>query len=562
MKILIKFIAVAILGFSLAATSHAQSGRIPADYFGIQYDVTQLGTLLYNHPGKAEGWTTDIGAGFIRVAFPPFHNDTNLPWWDWVHDSIVEKFHDENDIEIMFYFQSNFYSTEAYADRENYLTAIYDRVYAHRGKVAFYHLGNEVDSTNRDNPAATKEAMRLWTEDVYNTIRAADPDAEIVMASLAGAIKYQYEYDFFLDMLDVGLNNFCDSYSVHTYPNMWGAQIDELPDLIQWFNDMKAASNVIDNKKIYITECGFLTSGPALHGNETEQAMFNMKRIIRVQALDMPSGFLPRINTYQMKDIAQKPDGAGLLRLDEDETPRKQYGAMKRSIQAMTGSIFMRERIYNDSVCYEFMKDNGQQNIVVWSTGLGRNQTFKIGSDSGYVYGIGGDNVLTIHDTTINFSYGDQPVWIITGDANIWNEGESYTSANWTPWLYDDDDSYNGKFVRLDTTAAHPSGYYFLRYTITVPESGYYKIFFASTPPNVTWASPYEYQIDGTGYVNLSGAVATGRSYGLSNAIRWLHADTRYIGAGSHVIDIRVNDTRSMDNRYALYFDAIYLEPN
>ena len=136
-----------------------------------------------------------------------------------------------------------------------------------------------------------------------------------------------------------------------------------------------------------------------------------------------------------------------------------------------------------------------------------------------------------------------------------------------------------GGYYRVESSAAPVDGAYTVRYRFQVPESGLYDMRWSSTPPNVTWASPFYLAVNGNQY----GYIGTGAGrydqinptvqcydQGLEqfyNAATTLEANTATapdpiaLHTGLNTISFRVKDPRSLDGKYVMYLNSIALTP-
>ena len=160
---------------------------------------------------------------------------------------------------------------------------------------------------------------------------------------------------------------------------------------------------------------------------------------------------------------------------------------------------------------------------------------------------------------------------------DVWIEAEDAFEHNFAanPTTYSRADAYNGilkdptkfgigggKVLRLnDSTLPDPLGYYYAKYNLEVKATGYYEIWYHGYAPTGGgwWASaahsPFTWDIDSSGNRHsYNPTQSEGRpdinshqSYG------WYHLETISIDSGSHIFDIRVNDTIQVSYSSPIY---------
>jgi polysaccharide biosynthesis protein PslG len=147
----------------------------------------------------------------------------------------------------------------------------------YRGKVRVYELGNEPNGTNyvpSPDPATYTKILQA----AYPAIKAADPDAFVLTAGLAGGRnrKGNIAGDTFLsELYQDGAKGFFDAISFHpyTYPQLPTEEATRGGR--SWSMMLRVRQLMVDNgdagKQIWVTEFGAPTQGPN-SVSEDEQA--------------------------------------------------------------------------------------------------------------------------------------------------------------------------------------------------------------------------------------------------------------------------------------------------
>ncbi|MDB5328063.1 MAG: hypothetical protein JWM57_3632 [Phycisphaerales bacterium] len=578
---------VALLLLGLATqTASAQAKRIDKNLYGMNIERDQFFSTLFNATAAAnmKAWLADLNVGNVRVGIP-FDGTTNS-WWPVCWQEAAD-FHTTTGINVTFFFGSAWWPTgQTQSAHDQWLLDFGAKVQQFAGKIAYYELGNEIDTLKAGDPTVSVDRYKVWLSEVSAVIRAKDPAAKIIMIScnIDSASKPLYQ-----EMLTKQCWQYVDYYSLHCYPQnnagQWNPQSatwplqDFLLTQAQTFNTMVAAIPGTPKKSLLITEAGYPLLGPTRQpfADTTYQNRWNTTRTARFWAKDVVDTYpIERVDVFCGKDftVGVGPQQFGLLQTDD--TKRPQYFGMKNTYSLLNGTIFLKERPVNSLVkCYEYLKENGQKVTMIWSgrvTDAGGNlinstTSVPLGSTTGSVYGSTGSLVSSPSNVaSVALTYSQDPAYLLSGNAQAWKEGESPSSANFTATSTTNAQCYNGRHLSIFTTTAADRQ---ASYTITVPRPGTYTVFASSTPGNVSWASPFQYCFNsGTAYspatpwTNASaGATQTGVAYGTSNAMAWRSlGEFTATAAGSWTITFRVN-TPISTGQYVFYLDSVYVEP-
>ncbi len=169
---------------------------------------------------------------------------------------------------------------------------------------------------------------------------------------------------------------------------------------------------------------------------------------------------------------------------------------------------------------------------------------------------------------TLSFMVMSQGKASSAGQSTIWIEGEDAVHTNWFPGTAVSLTPYGtgtsgGLYLRLYTFDGRNSsgGDYSAEYKFAAKQSGTYRLWFAASPQNVTWAGPMRYSLDGSPVVNLQGKTPSSPQYGQAppqDYFCWTSADTVQLSAGAHTLRLEVPAPRQMtDKLFATFLDAI-----
>lgn len=141
----------------------------------------------------------------------------------------------------------------------------------------------------------------------------------------------------------------------------------------------------------------------------------------------------------------------------------------------------------------------------------------------------------------------------------IFVEGEESASTNIRPGIYTGAGYSGGKYLVLFTDTAAPDEGYIAQYQVAAPAAGYYQLDIAATPPNVTWASPFDLKINNGNFERVVNAVEYGQ---INSTVRNYHLPPVLLKAGMNTITFRVDQRRtSVDQKYTFYIDSFRLTP-
>lgn len=108
----------------------------------------------------------------------------------------------------------------------------------------------------------TSKGYMTLVKDTSKHLRELAPDAEII----TGAYAYTYEksitsknaevgQDFHKRMVDMGVTDYCDGFSIHTY-NVRQYEDENVFDIFNWYKEYAEEVSGKDDVSIWVTECG------------------------------------------------------------------------------------------------------------------------------------------------------------------------------------------------------------------------------------------------------------------------------------------------------------------
>lgn len=109
------------------------------------------------------------------------------------------------------------------------------------------------------------------------------------------------------------------------------------------------------------------------------------------------------------------------------------------------------------------------------------------------------------------------------------------------------------------TNVQAPSEGYWAEYRVQAPKTGTYRLDAAITPPNISWASPFELKVNGGSFNRVTNAVEYGQ---VNGTVRYYHLDPVQLTQGENILTFRVTERRVQpDQKYTMYIDSIRLTP-
>lgn len=161
-------------------------------------------------------------------------------------------------------------------------------------------------------------------------------------------------------------------------------------------------------------------------------------------------------------------------------------------------------------------------------------------------------------------------------------DADRLVASNWyadgQPVFVSDAAYPGGGYYRLETATASSTDSYVVTYAVEVPRSGLYDLRWSSTPPDVSWASPFAISVNGGAF----GTVGSGGRFDQINStvqcydqgnIQLYDAATVAsqekgtlpsvvtLHNGLNTISFQVSAPRTLDGKYVMYLNSIALTP-
>jgi hypothetical protein len=158
----------------------------------------------------------------------------------------------------------------------------------------------------------------------------------------------------------------------------------------------------------------------------------------------------------------------------------------------------------------------------------------------------------------------------LAGEGNLWLEVKAFSerSDHFKLMAYGEPGkgSSSGEVLYVDTPLAGPHK---ITYKFEIAESGVYRIWAATTPPNINWASPFIVTLDG---IEMSGEdflKASGPQYGRDEnptMFSWYQFFKKELSPGEHELSFEIKKQREVKESYdesvskfSFYMDAIFI---
>ncbi len=155
-------------------------------------------------------------------------------------------------------------------------------------------------------------------------------------------------------------------------------------------------------------------------------------------------------------------------------------------------------------------------------------------------------------------------------NAPVWRECELPDRTNLTPaanvpFLNEKGQGASGGMYFNINKKAEADGY-FAEYELEIPAPGLYHVWMASTPLNVSWASPYSIQWDNEKPVNLAGRKTISSPHGFNHPqafFYWTKAMTKaFAEPGKHTLKIIAAQPLPNSETVRVFLDAIAISPD
>ncbi|OFW57964.1 MAG: hypothetical protein A2Y75_12090 [Candidatus Solincola sediminis] len=354
-----------------AATSFNASTSY-ADRYGIaSSQLTDLDATTMDHEFQD---LNGVGAGWVRCGFSWVNLEPVQGWWNPERLACADRLvseaedHEVNVLGILGctpYWANggktwNYPPTDIAAWR-NYVRTIVTR---YRGRVKAWEVWNEENIQifwgDPPSPAAYMPILIAASEE----IRAADPDALILMGGLAGG--WTPSFDYLTGCLSLGLANYVDVINYHPYPETLGTgeytpQEVKCRWIVDYMRYLMAQGGAAD-LQLWITEFSFTTS----QWDQETQAIYMLRSLINYARTD-----LEMIFWYRLRDT-----GSELSGLVEEDFDRKRSYSYYTTFTDVFGDVTAFDPSAASFSCARmdtleadcFRKNNGRLLIAAWKT--------------------------------------------------------------------------------------------------------------------------------------------------------------------------------------------------
>ncbi|MCE5315463.1 MAG: hypothetical protein ABFD49_10750 [Armatimonadota bacterium] len=140
--------------------------------------------------------------------------------------------------------------------------------------------------------------------------------------------------------------------------------------------------------------------------------------------------------------------------------------------------------------------------------------------------------------------------------ADVWLEGEQCRAENFDN-VVPAPGASDGLVLVLDTNEDPPLTPYSASFTVDAQGNSSYEMWIAGTPPSD--GSPMSYTVDDINWTPLAAVDGSVESYG--PGLSWYKIGAINLFPGKHILRLRADGRRSVDNRYYFAVDAVVLSP-
>ncbi|MDQ7030364.1 MAG: hypothetical protein Q9O62_11585 [Ardenticatenia bacterium] len=234
----------------------------------------------------------------------------------------------------------------------------------YRGTVRYYEIFNEPDLRAYWDGSPVQYARLLAV--AYRAIKAADPEARIIMAGMAYWSNPRFVEEVLQALRDLpGAAD--EGYFFDVAAWHWYSQADQLYDRVRWAQELLARYGMGD-KPIWINETNLPLwgDGPGPQaptpgfGTPEEQAAFIVQAFVNAFAAGAERVFVFRLDDGAMDQTF------GLMR--NDGLPRPAYLAYRTTARWLSHASFVTREVFSDAVVTVFRRPTAERVSVVWNT--------------------------------------------------------------------------------------------------------------------------------------------------------------------------------------------------
>lgn len=242
---------------------------------------------------------------------------------------------------------------------------VYATVERFKGRVRYYEMYNEPDLDRFWDGSPEEYAALLAT--AYRAAKAADPDAQVIIAGMAHWSRPQFAEQVLhalRQLPDAAANNhFFDIAAWH-----WYSRADQLYGRVLWARDLLVHYGM-GSKPIWINETNIPVWGDGAgpqepmwgFGSTAEQAAFMIQAFTNAFAAGAERVFVFRLHDNGMDETF------GLMR--DDGTPRPAYQAYMTAARWLAGARFVTREVRGGVVLTVFRRAPDEKITVAWTTG-------------------------------------------------------------------------------------------------------------------------------------------------------------------------------------------------
>jgi len=241
---------------------------------------------------------------------------------------------------------------------------VYDVARRYRGTVRYYEIFNEPDMRAYWDGSPAQYARLLAV--AYRAIKAADPEARVVMAGMAYWSNPRFAEEV-LQALRALPGAGEEGYFFDVAAWHWYSQVDQLYDRVRWARELLIRYGMGD-KPIWINETNLPLwgAGPGPQeptpgfGTPEEQAAFIVQAFVNAFAAGAERVFVFRLDDGAMDQTF------GLVR--NDGSPRPAYLAYRTTARLLSRARFITRAAYPNAVVTAFRRPTGERVSVVWNS--------------------------------------------------------------------------------------------------------------------------------------------------------------------------------------------------
>lgn len=366
----------------------------------------------------------------------------------------------------------------------NYVKAVVNRF---KGKITAYEVWNEPNEEMFNTTGATAEEYAGLLKEVYNTVKAIDPDALVVGVSLSGT-----DMTYTDTLLREGAAAYMDVFSIHPYNKMY------LPEerLTYDTNKVRVRLDAIGygSMPVWVTEHGYYTSGDDYALTENMQAAYMVRSSVLYDAWCKSGNTDGKYMWYDLQnngtDASDKEDNFGLI--DYSLNPKPSYAAAAAYNRLTAGLVLdtmdavedigVSHTVNSGSYNALYTDSTGRRVNVLWNARTTGSVELNVSGEQAIVYNMYGDVIDTYElegsSAGIMVNTSTEPVYVVSGVIPEKVSDEAAEITNVTVYVNGNDvylrGSVNGsKPVKKVSVIVMPEGESFDSFADSALQEGY-----------------------------------------------------------------------------------------